>query len=130
MLRVIETPTGVSGELIHFWATPDGSISASATSCSRWRDTMWTCAQVVESEIDWPEVAAELERLGAWTLSEPCRARRDLSSVSDAGDLLLQRLDGEDFDAYRCNAPRTRTETEAGRQALALWEYVLSWARR
>ena len=130
MLRLVETPDGVSGELILFWAEPATSPSPLSSECIRWREDMSTCVRIDDSDIDWSVVAAELDRLGAWTLTQPCRSRTDLSSVSDAGDLLIQRLDGEHFESYQCNAPRRRTDTDAGRRSQALWDYVLSWTRQ
>lgn len=130
MLRVVETPEGVTGEVILFWATADAPLAPSTPGCVRWREAMSTCVSVATSDVDWPAVAAEIDRLGGWTLTESCRARSDLISATDAGDLLIQRLDGDRFETYRCNAPRRRSDTDADSRSLALWNYVLSWGRR
>ena len=43
--------------------------------------------------------------------------------ITDTGELIVERLDGIQFDEYRCNAPSMRRQTRAGAKAAALYAY-------
>jgi len=64
----------------------------------------------------------------AWDMTAPCVTRNE--AITDAGDLYIRRLQGSRDDRYHCNAPSHRTDSEAGRAALALYDYYGSLVRR
>jgi hypothetical protein len=128
MLRIVQQSNSVTGELVLFWRQDrDRPLVSPGASCARSSDQWIVCATAVAIPgIDWDTVAVRLDSMGAWTLSERCE---NLMSVQDAGDLHLQRRNGSSFDTYRCNAPRSRGHSDAGRRARALFEYLHSIAR-
>jgi len=127
-LRIVEQPGGITGELLLFRAETRDAGASVSPGCAPLRDSMQTCVRVAEVPgIAWDTVAARLDSLGVWTLSEPCE--QPLRWVFDAGDLLIQRLEGARFTSYSCNAPRYNVEREAGRRSLEIWNYVRALAR-
>jgi hypothetical protein len=128
MLRIVQQSNTVTGEIVLFWRQDrDQPLARSGASCAPGSDQWIVCASAIAIPgIDWDTVAVRLDSMGAWTLSERCE---NLMSVQDAGDLHLQRRNGARFDAYRCNAPRSRDHSDAGRRARELFEYLHSIAR-
>src|SRR5205085_312471 len=117
VLRVIEDRGMASGELAFVWTERPGWPSRyRATRCSKRTDSSRVCIYVVPqaSSPDWRQVATRLDSLGAWQLRERCE---DNIAIADAGDLIIERLDGERFDQYRCNGPRYRRGNAAGARA-------------
>jgi hypothetical protein len=122
-LRIVEARDGPSGEITFFWVeSANWPRKYRATRCAPRAPSVSVCVYVVPAAAapDWREVAAHLDSLDAWTISERCEDNR---MIDDAGDLHLQRLDGRRFEEYRCNAPHYRRETAAAARAAALYEY-------
>jgi hypothetical protein len=87
------------------------------------------------STASWASVAARLEQLGAWTLTQPCNRptiiRREDGSTSisggivgDAGLLSVQRRVGSSTTAFLCIGPRYEREPD-GQKANELYEYFV-----
>ena len=83
----------------------------------------------------WPAVAARLEQLGAWTLTEPCnrpmiiRGSDGTSSISvgvigDSGFLSVQRRVRAGLSAFSCIGPRYEREAD-GLKAKELYDYFV-----
>jgi hypothetical protein len=89
--------------------------------CTEWKSGARHCAKVVRDTIDWPAAARRFAELGAWDMRAPCVTRNE--GIMDAGDLYIERLQGSHEDRYSCNAPSHRSDSEAGRAALALYNY-------
>lgn len=129
MLRVVQLPDRVVGEVLFFWSERLGEhdigrqqAARAVVHCTRYENASRTCTAVarITQKVDWPRVAADLDSLGAWMIAERCEER---GGYTDTGELLIQRLVVGRFDQYRCNAPRNRTATPTGRQALAIYDY-------
>jgi hypothetical protein len=100
-----------------------------ASQCSAWADDTRRCAfATTRTPLEWPAIAAEFERLGAWSLSERCET--DGMHMTDSGALFIQRLAGAEFSAYGCNTPSRRTDSVAGRTALAIYRYFGTLGRQ
>jgi len=134
MLRIVQTPATVKGELYFFWSERPGDARHFAPgrriNCTIAERGVRTCVTLGEfaQPVDWTTVAGELAVLGAWTIRDECSVSG--STVSDAGDLLIQRLTGQQFDKYSCNAPERRQDSEPGRRALAIYKYFRQLADR
>jgi hypothetical protein len=105
LLRLVEAPDGVRGELIRFAVRmADGRV---ASGPARWR------AHTVElrAPVDWTAVLARLDTLGIDSLT-PLRYR---DFITDAGDLIVEVRRGADYRAYTVNAPGVRADTTAQR---------------
>jgi hypothetical protein len=128
MLRIVQEPNTVTGEISFFWrqGRQQRARRPEATCVPSPHQWQVCVSTVAVPSIDWGTVAARLDSLGVWTLSASCE---NLMSISDAGNLLIQRLDGERFETYSCSAPRSRSQTDAGRRARALFEYLYLVAR-
>ncbi len=129
VLRVIEDRGVASGELAFVWKERPGWPSRyRATRCSERTDSSRVCVYVVPkaSAPDWRRIATRLDSLGAWQISERCEDNR---VIDDAGDLIIERLDAERFEQYRCNAPDFRRESAAGARAAVIYDYFMNLAR-
>ena len=128
LLRIVVRPEGVAGELLIFWAEPkDPAETESRDSCAPLRDTLQTCVRIAATpDVKWDTVASRLNELGAWSIATRCEHP---GTVSDAGELLIQRLEGSRFESYTCNAPQSNVEREAGRRSVEIAAYVGSLAR-
>jgi hypothetical protein len=84
---------------------------------------------------DWTVVAARLEQLGAWTLTDPCNPPRLVTNadgstsfargiLSDAGVLSIQRRIGSTVSSFNCSAPGIQREDD-GRRANEIYRYLL-----
>jgi hypothetical protein len=126
MLRLMYGPEGVVGEVIVYRVIPDSLQVDRETGCVPVRAEFKLCATRIRKPLlDWTVLNMQLDSLGAWTLSERCEDdSQRLWRVFDAGDLLIQRLRGSEFEAYSCNAPGRRTATDAGRRAAAIYEFL------
>jgi hypothetical protein len=127
-LRVLERPGRLPvGGLVPFWREwrIDSAQAIPRARCTTWADSARTCLLVWSRAFNWPAIAAHLDSLGAWSLSERCEA--EPFSVADAGDLQLQRLRGSYADSYSCNAPAYR-HSPAARRASMLLNYLDSLA--
>lgn len=120
MLRLQQGPHGLTGELVEFWREGAES-SASRGHCVKTAE-LHVCASIISSpSLVWDTVADRLREYGVWDISARCE---NLTTVSDAGTLLIQRRDGGQFETYSCNAPRSRLESNVGRQAAAIFSYI------
>jgi len=125
MLRLQQSPHGLTGELIEFWR--EGTESpASRGRCVKDGELRVCAAATSVPNIAWDTVADRLSEYGAWDISARCE---NLMTVYDAGDLLIQRRDGDLFETYSCNAPRSRLESNVGRQAAAIFSYIFLLTR-
>ena len=130
ILRLVERPGQPPvGEWLWVWPErPEWRRPTRNARCTQWSDGGRYCAAgPVRGTTDWVSVAARLDGLGAWTLSQPCAD--DGVFVSDGGELLMQRLSGAAFSTYECNQPQRRRSSEAGRAAGAIYSLVDSLAR-
>ena len=135
MLRIVQTPQSVKGELYFFWLERPGDLrhygpaSGRRINCTVAEKSVRTCLTLGEfaEAVDWPRVASELALLGVWSLREACETG---TSPSDSGTLLIQRLSGRQFDKYACTAPLKRGDSDAGRRALAIYQYFRQLAAR
>jgi hypothetical protein len=126
MLRLVEGPGEVRGSLWLFRTLVLRSGNPAPRDDER-------CAPLGNQHIcvrpwnlspgDWTAVAARLEQLGAWTLSDPCN--HNGSAVSDSGLLSVQRRIGSSVSTFLCIAPRYEREAD-GLKANELYEYFLS----
>ena len=124
VVRIVEGPRGAAGEFAVYWSQVDWDPPDAAARCGVNHLGSEICAKRVALEsVDWDVAAARLDSLGAWTLSALCKGEGE-RYFSDAGNLLIQRLEGDRFSAYQCNAPQYRSRTEAGRRAAAIFEYI------
>ena len=87
------------------------------------------------SATSWAVVAARLEQLGAWTLTQPCNRPTivrgndgtvsfSVGVVGDAGLLSVQRRVGGSVSAFTCIGPRYERETD-GLKAKEVYDYVI-----
>jgi hypothetical protein len=131
IVRLIEQPgRAPEGQLVMVWheARAWGPPRYRGGHCTDWKSDARRCAKVVRDTIDWPAAARRFGDLGAWDMTAPCVTRNE--AITDAGDLYIRRLQGSRDDRYHCNAPSHRTDSEAGRAALALYDYYGSLVRR
>ena len=86
---------------------------------------------------DWVAVAARLEELGAWTLSEPCNRPTvvkladgsvsvAVGVVGDSGLLSVQRRVGPSLTTFMCIGPGYERETD-GLRANELYKYLMGF---
>lgn len=126
MLRLVEGPSGATGEVIFFWTERPFELRRRPfTSCAPGSHGGRTCAYVVPPDRapDWNEVAARLDSLGAWSIREPCEGN---VRVTDSGELKVERLIGGHFEKYDCNAPTYPRQSAAALRAAAIYEYFES----
>lgn len=131
VLRIVEQAGRPAiGQWLWVWAERrESTPPRRAARCSPWIDGARTCASMLTGPpLDWPAVAAQFDRLGAWALSERCET--DGMHVTDSGALLIQRLTGGEFETYECNTPSRREGSAAGRAALAVYQYFMTLARQ
>jgi hypothetical protein len=129
LLRVIEDHGVATGELAFVWIErPRWPRRYHATRCSEGADTSRVCVYVVPpaSSPNWRQVAAHLDTLGAWQLNDRCE---DNLGISDAGALIIERLESAHFGWYLCNAPRFRRQNAAGARAAAIYDYFTNITR-
>jgi hypothetical protein len=80
-------------------------------------------------------VAARLEQMGAWTLSDPCNPPQKVTNPDgtwsfargmpgDAGLLSVQRRLGSTVSSFDCSGPGIQREDD-GRRANEIYRYVL-----
>jgi hypothetical protein len=72
------------------------------------------------TKVDWESVVRELDRLGAWLVSQPCH--RESFRMNDLESLEMHRLEGSEFSRYSCYAPGF-SRTPTGSQLSALQTY-------
>jgi hypothetical protein len=70
--------------------------------------------------INWVSVVRELDRLGAWSVSQPCHP--ESFRMNDIETLAMHRLVGSEFSRYSCYAPGF-SRTPTGIQVRALQKY-------
>ncbi len=123
VVRLVEQPGRPPvGQVIMVWhEVREWGPSRYQGQCTDWKSGSRHCGKVVRDTIDWPVAAARFAELGAWDMTAPCVTRNE--AIMDAGDLHIQRLQGSREDRYSCNAPSHRTDSDAGRAALALYNY-------
>lgn len=133
-LRVIESPEGVEGMLAEVWSGPeprtrrDGSPPAHCTVAG---GNNWLCVEMLSlpDGVTWQKVADRLAQLGAWAIRE----RRDSDDpprrIVHAGQLVVERLSRDDYDAFQFNPPRRRAG-RTGRGAATLYDYFTSLVDR
>lgn len=131
MLRLVKGEgRETQGELLLFRrlpVKPGNPPPRSDERCAPLRDQQ-VCVRTWSKPVDWSSVAAMLNQLDAWEITERCDYVKGSNSVvgyGDSGDLYIQRLIGRVFSAYRCNAPQHRTTIDAGRKANAIYQYFL-----
>ena len=131
-LRLVESPEGAMGMLAEWrdgpepWKRENGRP---ATSCTAHADEIWSCVDVLPlpGGVTWQEVADERTRLGAWTVREPCDPEN--AWTSESGEVVIERLDHDRYETYRCHAP-TRRSGGTGKQVGALYEYLAGLVAR
>lgn len=131
VLRLVERPGHPAvGQWIWVWTERrEWPRRYRAARCSRWAGGARTCASGPTGRpLDWPSVAAQFDRLGAWVLRDRCET--DGMHVTDSGELLIQRLAGAEFETYECNTPTRRGGSAAGRAALEVYQYFAALARQ
>lgn len=118
LIRIVESPTEVVGEVIHFRAILSGT--AGHVRLVRW------AARTVKPTppVDWRRVVALLDSAGIETLEAP----HYQNGFADAGDLVVEVLRGSHYRSYEVNAPGHRTDT-AGREAARIAALVDSLDR-
>ena len=123
VVRLVEQPGRPPvGQVVMVWhEAREWGPSRDQGQCTDWKSGSRHCGKVVRDTIDWPVAAARFAELGAWDMTAPCVTRNE--AIMDAGDLHIQRLQGSREDRYSCNAPSHRTDSDAGRAALALYNY-------
>lgn len=82
------------------------------------RKTRQCAAVAAHSTVNWAAVAARFDSLGAWSLKGGCDR-----GPTDSGELLMQRLEGNSFDSYRCIAPHYQQPSPSVDRATAIYEY-------
>lgn len=134
MLRLVAHDGQSEGELLLYRrlylgpGNPD--VQRADERCAPFRDEQ-ICVRTWAKLTDWRSVARMLNELGAWEIADRCefvKGVNGISASSHQGDLYIQRLIGSRLSAYRCNAPRARTTTEAGRKANGIYQYFLQVA--
>ncbi len=123
VVRLVEQPGRPPvGQVVMVWhEAREWGPSRYQGQCTDRKSGSRHCGRVVHDTIDWSAAARHLAESGAWEIASTCEA--SLSYITDAGDLYIQRLQGAREDRYSCNAPSHRTDSEAGRAALALYNY-------
>jgi len=143
MLRLVEAPGDVQGSLWLFRTLvlrPGNPMESDDERCAPLGEQ-----QHIQQHIcvrpwnlnsgDWSTVAARLEQLGAWALSDPCPrlriVRNDDGSTSvvgavlvDAGLLSVQRRVGGNFSTFSCDGPRYRREGD-GLKTREIYDYFM-----
>jgi|SRR5215468_8286708 len=123
MLRLVEFDGKVLGELLYIRRGPYSSRSDEKCidSANGLMDTVCVRVAQLKSGPTWEQIAANLETLGAWSLSEKCDASGPL--IADGGGLQIHRLVGDQFSSYYCSAPKYRLSAP-GRTAQQLLVYL------
>ncbi len=129
ILRLVEIPGQPPvGQLIAVWPQLKERPGGRPDRCTDWKDGKRNCVRLLDtSDLDWAAVARHLDELGAWTVVTACEGNNS-GYYTDSGELFLERLVGERFDLYTCNAPYNRHTSEA-RIASGLLSYADSLAR-
>jgi hypothetical protein len=131
MLRLIEGPDDFRGEVLLFRRLVLRQGNPEPLSDERCvpLENQHICVRIWNSRSDdWSGIAAALRELGVWSISERCEVTQNAdgtttgNSLTHNGNLHIQRLIGDGFSAYSCNAPGTRS-TAVGRQANTIYEY-------
>jgi len=131
VLRLVEQPGRAAvGQWIWVWTErSEWPRRYRAARCSSWSNGVRVCAAgSTGTPPNWPAVAEQLDHLGAWVLTDRCET--DGVHVTDSGALLIQRLAGTEFATYECNTPDRRSDSAAGRAALAVYRYFSALARQ
>jgi len=118
-LRIVRRPGQTDAEL-YFWrgASYDSTVVTDVDRSiycgpAGYRRRVCVEARSFGIVADWDSVASALSTLA------PCE-RPGEAHVDDGGGLLLQQLAGEAFHSYQCNAPWSRSSTDARRAAAAM----------
>jgi len=124
MLRIVDNGQGnVEGELllVRQWHRPETPVSDEKCVAN---GQSFVCVKVgtLSQSADWRKIAKVLDDLGAWTISEVCSSPGE-GIVTDSGDLMVQRLIGDRFSYYWCNAVSLHSSS-AARKAAAIRKYV------
>ena len=128
LLRIVRRPGQAAAELYIWWGARRDSTAVTAADgsirCGPAGDVSRVCVEARDVGVvaDWDSLAAALSALA------PCE-REGEGHVADGGALLLQLLDGEAYRVYECNAPWSRSSTEA-REAAAAMDLLRRLARR
>lgn len=122
VLRLVEEHGGARGEILHVWFEGrDWPRRYTADRCWPWHQDGRMCGRVAALPDSVAATAtATFERLGAWEITARCE---DGSHITDSGALILERLAGDRFGRYECNAPGRRHGTEAGERAAQLYGF-------
>src|SRR5262249_24872935 len=74
VIRLIDQPgRPPTGEVAVVWQdTHAWPQQRPGDRCTKWKNDHRSCAVVVPTDIDWPQAAARLAELGAWTITERC----------------------------------------------------------
>ena len=107
LIRIVEGPIGVIGEVIRFRGNTSARGSTPAT-------VRWTSRIVTPTEhIDWNKALATLDSLGIDTFISPTYS----VAIMDAGDLTVEVRRGSSYRAYEVNAPQARGDSISARAA-------------
>jgi hypothetical protein len=106
-LRLVENGAHFDAQFFVWWPkqhSPPMPLAGTAIRCGDDNDFKGVCVKAVAVPVghDWDDVAAR-----ASDLKEPCRReiKGVVSVVADAGDLLIEVLEGRSRRTYSCNAP-------------------------
>ena len=139
MLRLIEGPDEVTGTLWLFRTLslrPGNPKPRDDEQCAP-LGQQHICVRPSDLHSDsWTQVAIRLDQLGAWTLSDPCRATTTVTVIGDtititgtgisshSGLLSVERRVGTTVSAFTCHGPNFRHEGD-GWMANEIYNYFL-----
>jgi hypothetical protein len=118
LVRIVASRSEVVGEVIRFWAVLGGS--GDKVRILRWAARVETPT----APVDWPRVVMLLDAAGIEDLNPP----NYTTAYMDAGDLVVEMLEGSSYRTYELNAPQLRTDS-IGRQAARIATLVDSLVR-
>jgi hypothetical protein len=137
MLRLVEGPNEIRGALWLFRTLvlrPGNPMPREDERCVPLGE-QHICARPWQlSSGDWMMVAARLEQMGAWTLSEPCNRMRTVDNggtrsitigiSGDSGLLSVQRRIGSTESSFLCFGPGYERQDD-GLKANGIYTYLL-----
>ena len=105
VIRVLESPAGVRGEIIRCRSFSDTST----------RTIRWTARRVRPARaVDWTRLLAGLDQLNVNGFEAPVYR----TAITDAGDLVVEIRRGAEYRAYEVNAPQLREDSVSQRAAM------------
>jgi hypothetical protein len=107
VIRIVEQPGGVAGQVLFFRAVV--STTDSMPRVSQWSARVAKPARPV----DWHAILRALDALGIDDYEPPTYR----SAIFDAGDLVVEVRRGAEYRAYEVNAPHLRSDTVSLRAA-------------